>query len=215
MMPRSASLPTHARPGLDTCAVLRLLLASVIALAACTSNERRGHRRPPARRRNAHHSDARATPTIVFPPFVNELIGRLVQDMVFDRLAEIDTMLTTIGDKSFTPRLATKLDVGARLAVDRVLDRSARALARRKAGHCASDVRYSFNVFTDPEGRVASRAAARRTSTRCRFATRSTAVVWFKRRTPEQFYDVAYQLVIIPEHVYGAIPLEQLHTSES
>ena len=36
----------------------------------------------------------------------------------------------------------------------------------------------------------------------------------FKKHTPEQFYDVAYQLIIIPEHVYGGIPVDQLRTSE-
>ena len=41
-----------------------------------------------------------------------------------------------------------------------------------------------------------------------------TAVAWFKKRTPEQFYDLVYQLVPVPQHVYGSIPLEQLHTSE-
>jgi peptide/nickel transport system substrate-binding protein len=42
-----------------------------------------------------------------------------------------------------------------------------------------------------------------------------TAVVWFKKHTPEQFYDVAYQLAIVPEHIYGAIPDSALRTSEA
>src|SRR5262249_31349371 len=37
---------------------------------------------------------------------------------------------------------------------------------------------------------------------------------FFKKRLPEQFYDVAYQLFIVPEHVYGKVPLEALRTSE-
>src|SRR5512138_2265490 len=44
--------------------------------------------------------------TDLFPPYVNESNGRIVQDLVFDRLAEIDQALTTVGDKTFSPRLA-------------------------------------------------------------------------------------------------------------
>src|SRR6476619_6801554 len=83
----------------------RLLFASVIALAACTSKEKA-----------ASSSAGEAGGTLIiptsgdavdlFPPYVNEATGRLVQDMVFDRLAEIDTSLTTVGDKTFTPRIA-------------------------------------------------------------------------------------------------------------
>src|SRR4051794_26395503 len=44
----------------------------------------------------------------LFPPLVNEETSRWVEDQLFDRLAEIDSALTTVGDKGFTPRLATK-----------------------------------------------------------------------------------------------------------
>jgi peptide/nickel transport system substrate-binding protein len=39
-------------------------------------------------------------------------------------------------------------------------------------------------------------------------------VIWFKKHTPEQFYDVAYQLYIVPEHVYGSTPFDKLRTSD-
>src|SRR5205807_3734910 len=41
-----------------------------------------------------------------------------------------------------------------------------------------------------------------------------TAVVWFHRRTPQQFYDFTYQTRLLPEHVLKAIPREKLATSE-
>src|SRR6478672_4896486 len=44
----------------------------------------------------------------IFPPAVVDLTGRLVQDQVFDRLAEIGEDLNTVGDKGFSPRLAQK-----------------------------------------------------------------------------------------------------------
>src|SRR5947199_10336059 len=45
--------------------------------------------------------------TDLFPPLVNEANARVVQDLVFDQLAEIGQDMSTVGDKGFTPRLAT------------------------------------------------------------------------------------------------------------
>src|SRR5262249_37539008 len=76
----------------------------------------------------------------------------------------------------------------------------------------AADVRYSVKVFTDPK--VASPAASLLLNIDSVSVKDSlTAVVWFKKHTPEQFYDVAYQLYIVPEHVYGRVPLDSLRTS--
>jgi peptide/nickel transport system substrate-binding protein len=41
-----------------------------------------------------------------------------------------------------------------------------------------------------------------------------TAVAWYKKRTPAQFYDFVYQVAIVPEHVYGAVPRGALKTSD-
>ena len=42
----------------------------------------------------------------VFPPYVSDLVGHIVQDLVYERLAEIGPDLQTVGDKGFTPLLA-------------------------------------------------------------------------------------------------------------
>jgi len=190
---------------------LRPLLASVIALAACTSNEKA-----------ATSSAGEAGGTLIiptsgdasdlFPPFVGEAVGRAIQDMVFDRLAEIDTTLTTVGDKTFTPHIARSWTWAPdSLSIAFSIDPRARWHDGKPV--LASDIRYTFNVFNDPK--VGSPVAPTLTNLDSVTVRDSlTAVVWFKRHTPEQFYDVAYQLVIIPEHVYGSIPVEQLHTSE-
>jgi peptide/nickel transport system substrate-binding protein len=39
-------------------------------------------------------------------------------------------------------------------------------------------------------------------------------VAWFRRRTPEQFYDLVYQVVIVPEHILSNTPAAQLKTAE-
>jgi len=155
---------------------------------------------------------ASADATDVFPPYVGDQTGRVVQDLVFERLAEIGQDLATVGDKGFTPLLAKSWTWAPdSLSIAFSLDPRARWHDGKPV--TARDVRYSFNVFTDPKvGSPIAPLLANLDSVSVRDS--STAVVWFKRHTPEQFYDVAYQLIIMPEHVYGAIPPEQLRTSE-
>jgi peptide/nickel transport system substrate-binding protein len=190
----------------------RLLLpAAVFALAACTSNDQ-----PRASSSTADVGGTIVVPTLsdagnIFPPFVDDLYGRMVQDLVFDRLAEIDSTLVTTGDKSFTPRLAEKWTWAAD-SLSIAFSINPRARWHDGKPVTASDVRYSFRTFVDPK--VASPSAPLFSNIdSVSVRDPQTAVVWFKRRIAEQFYDVAYQLVVFPEHVYGSIPADQLRNS--
>jgi peptide/nickel transport system substrate-binding protein len=148
----------------------------------------------------------------LFPPYVSDATGRMVQDLVFDRLAEIGPDLGTVGDKTFTPRLAKSWSWAPdSLSIAFSLDPRARWQDGQPV--TANDVRYSFRTFADPKvGSPVAPLLANLDSVSLRDSL--TPVVWFKKHTPEQFYDVAYQLIIMPEHVYGSVPVEQLHTSE-
>ena len=147
----------------------------------------------------------------LFPPYVGDVNGRIVQDLVFDRLAEIDHSLTTVGDKTFTPRLAKHWTWGPdSLSIAFEIDPGARWHDGKPV--TAKDVQYSFRVFTDPKaGSPVASLLSNLDSVSVRDSL--TAVVWFKKHTPEQFYDVAYQLIVMPEHVYGSVPMDQLHSS--
>jgi peptide/nickel transport system substrate-binding protein len=150
---------------------------------------------------------------IAFPPLVEDNGGKLVQDLIFDRLAEIGDNLTTVGDKSFTPRLAEKWDWSKdSLSIAFSINPKARWHDGKPV--TAADVRYTFRIFTDS---VVGSSAAPTLQNIDSVSVRDslTAVVWFKKRTPEQFYDVAYQLPIVPEHVYGSIPSKDLRTSDA
>ncbi len=139
--------------------------------------------------------------------------GRLVQDLVFDRLAEIDDDLHTVGDKSFTPRLAEKW-TWAPDSLSIAFSINPRARWHDGLPVTAADVRYSVKTFLDPK--VASSAAsAMQNIDSVSVRDSLTAVVWFKRHTPEQFYDLAYQVLVFPEHVYGKILPESLRTSDA
>ena len=186
-----------------------LLLASAALVTSCGGGE--GTRSAGETPGGTIIISAAGDATDLFPPYVSEANGRIVQDLVFDRLAEIDQSLTTVGDKTFSPRLAKHWTWAAdSLSIAFEIDPRARWHDGKPV--TARDVGYSFRAFTDPK--VASPVAPLLANVDSVSVPDSlTAVVWFRKHTPEQFYDVAYQLIIMPEHVYGSIPMDQLHTS--
>lgn len=152
-----------------------------------------------------------ADPASLYPPSVIDLTGRLITDQIFDRLAEISQDLGTVGDKGFSPRLAQKW-TWAKDSMSIAFSIDPRARWHDGKPVTAKDVQFSLKAFKDPK--FASPVASLITNLDSVHVQDSlTAVVWFKKHTPEQFYDVAYQLVILPEHVYGGIPADQMRTS--
>src|SRR3954465_5324210 len=78
------------------------LLASTLTLAACGSSDQS---RSSSTGVTAAAGGTLIVPILgdavdVFPPYVGDLYGRVVQDQVFDRLAEIDSALNTRSDKT-------------------------------------------------------------------------------------------------------------------
>jgi peptide/nickel transport system substrate-binding protein len=187
-----------------------VLIACALLASACAGRETSSATNAPG---GTIIIAAAGDPSDLFPAYVNDENGRIVQDLVFDRLAEIDQSLTTIGDKAFTPRLARRW-AWAPDSLSVAFEIDPRARWHDGQPVTARDVRYSYRVFLDPKvGSPVAPLLSNLDSVSVRDSL--TAVVWFKKRTPEQFYDVAYQLIVMPEHVYGSIPMEQLHTSEA
>lgn len=148
----------------------------------------------------------------IFPPLKYEIVGAAVMDQLYDRLADIGDDLNTIGDKGFKPMLADSWDWSRdSLSIAFHLDPRARWHDGQPVR--ASDVRYSFKVFSDTAvGSTASPEISNVDSVSVRDSL--TAVVWYKHRRPEQFYDFVYQIYILPEHVLKDIPPAQLRTSD-
>lgn len=153
-----------------------------------------------------------ADPVDVFPPYTGDQSGAAVRDLVFDRLAQIGPDLSTLGDKGFTPQLANSWTWSPdSMSIAFSIDPKARWHDGKSV--TAADVKYSFRAFTDPK--AASPVAPLLTNIdSVSVRDSSTAVFFFKKHLPEQFYDVAYQLYIVPEHVYGKVPFDSLRTSE-
>jgi peptide/nickel transport system substrate-binding protein len=148
----------------------------------------------------------------IFPPHVYEGIGANVRDQLYDRLADMGDDLNTIGDKGFTPHLADSWDwAHDSLSITFHIDPRARWHDGQRVS--ASDVRYSFRIFTDTlVGSSVSPEISNIDSVSVRDSL--TAVVWYKQKRPEQFYDFVYQIYIMPEHVLKSVPPAQLRTSD-
>jgi peptide/nickel transport system substrate-binding protein len=153
-----------------------------------------------------------AEPGSILPGLYSTSIERQVTDLLFDRLAEIGDGLNSIGDKGFKPQLATRWEWSPdSLSIVFHLDPRARWHDGQPVR--ATDVRYSVNLIKDPAfGSPMASSTTNVDSVSVRDSL--TAVAHFKRHTPEQFFDLVYQVSIVPEHILGNTPPAQLKTAE-
>lgn len=149
---------------------------------------------------------------ILFPPLAANATARAVVDNVFDHLADIGPELNVVGDAGFTPRLARSWSWGAdSLSIAFALD--PRARWHDGTPVTARDVAFTHALYRDAA--VAAPAAsliANIDSVTVRDSL--TAVFWFARRAPDQFYEATYQMVVLPEHLLGTVPRGELRSAE-
>jgi peptide/nickel transport system substrate-binding protein len=148
----------------------------------------------------------------LFPALVTDETAAFITTQIFDHLADIGDDMATISDVGFTPRLAKSWDWSRdSTSITYHIDPAARfhdGVPVRSA-----DVRYSFRLINEPA--LASPLAPLVTNIDSVSTPDSlTATFWFKKHLPEEFYDVAYQIFIVPEHVYGKVKPADMNTSE-
>src|SRR5688572_10638607 len=140
-----------------------------------------------------------AEPTTFLPPLLVGAHEKVIADQVFDMLAEIGPDLNTYGDAGFTPRLAESWQWSAD-SMSILFRLNPRARWHDGPSVTSSDVRFSLDLYTDPK--VGARTAGVFADVDSISTPDSlTAVVWYARRSPEQFYDVVYNLMVMPEHL--------------
>jgi peptide/nickel transport system substrate-binding protein len=192
--------PSFARPSVS------LLTAIVLTLAACQPkpNSQAGGSGSVI---IATGADADA----LVPPIVRGLTGKQIIDQIFDYLADPPATLNTVGDAGFTPRLARSWTWSKdSLAITFALNPSARWHDGRPVR--AGDVRFTFDLLKDPL--TASAIASSLKSVDSISVTDSlTATAWFNRRTPEQFFDLVYNVAVLPEHLLATVPRDRLAES--
>jgi peptide/nickel transport system substrate-binding protein len=153
-----------------------------------------------------------AEPTTLLPPLQGTIIEKQITDLLFDRLADIGNDLNTVGDKGFVPQLAERWD-WAPDSTWIAFHLNPKARWHDGVPVRASDVRYSVQLIKDPAlGSPALPLVTNIDSVAVRDSL--TAVAYFHRHTPEQFYDLVYQVSIVPEHLLHNTPPAQLKTAE-
>ncbi|MGH7696777.1 MAG: ABC transporter substrate-binding protein, partial [Gemmatimonadaceae bacterium] len=147
----------------------------------------------------------------VLPALVYTTVGKMVTDLIYEPLADIGDSLNAIGDRGFTPRLAKTWTWAAdSQSIAFHIDPAAKWQDGRPVR--SPDVKFSHSLFVDP---VIHSISASNLSNVDSITTPDslTAVVWFKGRSPEQFFDFVYNLRVMPEHVLGNVPRDKLGDS--
>ncbi|MCA0376988.1 MAG: peptide ABC transporter substrate-binding protein [Gemmatimonadetes bacterium] len=184
------------------------LLALATTLAACSSGERAA---PAGDDGGTLIVAVAGEPSTLFPPRVEGTIDAAVVGTMFERLADIGPALETIGDEGFTPVLARSWRWAPdSLSIAFTLDSTARW--HDGAPLRAEDVRFTWRVYADDSVAANERDLIGNIDS-VSVPDARTAVVWFKRRTPQQFYDATYHMKILPSHRLDSIPFARLATS--
>jgi peptide/nickel transport system substrate-binding protein len=148
---------------------------------------------------------------VLFPPLTISLMGKQIDDQVFDNLADVGPALNTVGDAGFTPRLADRWRWSPDSSfVEFHINPDAKWHDGVPVG--SSDVRFTFQLVKDTS--LASPLASNLDNVDSVTVPDSlTAVVWFHQRLPDEFYKVASPIAILPEHLLSKTAPASLHQS--
>lgn len=152
-------------------------------------------------------------PDILVPALVQSTQGAQVLDMVYDRLADIGDSLNILNDVGFTPRLADRWTWSAD-SLSIAFHINPNAKWHDGVPVRSGDVRFTVSSIKDPTlGSPAAAVIGNIDSVTA--PDSSTAVFWFHRRSPQQFFDAVYQLPIMPEHIWKNIPPASWRASDA
>ncbi len=149
---------------------------------------------------------ATGEPATLLPPVAEQAVERDIHDQLFLKLADIGAAGNTVGDAGFEPQLADRWTWTDPLTLSFHLD----PRARWHDGHpvTADDVAFTFTAYRDSAlaspfaaglARIASVTAA----------DSATAVVRFRERYPEMFYDAVYHARILPAHLLRELAFDR------
>lgn len=202
-MPGPSLLPSTPR------LVASLLLAACTGIAMLTGCER------PEECRGEYCGTlifvAGGDPDILLPPVSEQTTSRDIADQIFLKLADLSIDGTTVGEAGFTPVLARSWEWEDSLTL--VFHIDPRAHWQDGRAVTGADVAFTFDAYTDPT--VNSPARVPLSRLRSVIARDSlTAVVRFRERYPEMFYDAVYHMRVLPAHLLHTVPRDRWATAE-
>src|SRR5687768_15550967 len=188
------------------------LAALLLTALACTTADQPSSSTADTARGGTVVISVGGDPDGLFPPIHATTTGKAVSDQTYDHLADLGPELNTVGDAGFTPRLAKSWRWSPdSLSIEFQVDPRARWHDGRPVR--ASDVAFTHALYKDPA--TASPTAPLIASIDSVTAPDSlTAVFWFGKRSPIQFYESTMLMAILPEHALKGIRGQTLRTSE-
>jgi peptide/nickel transport system substrate-binding protein len=189
----------------------RLAVLLLIALG-CTGADRSSSSTADSARGGTVVIAVGGDPDGLFPPTLSTTTGKAVTDQTYDHLADLGPELNTVGDAGFQPRLAQSWRWSPdSLSIEFHLDPRARWHDGMPVR--ASDVVFTHALFKDTA--TASPTAPLIASIDSVTAPDSlTAVFWFAKRGPIQFFEATIPMVILPEHALKGARGQALRTSD-
>ena len=133
-----------------------------------------------------------------------------IADLLFLRLARLGPTLVTAGDRGFVPQLARSWTRRDPLTL--VFELDPRARWHDGVPVTARDLTWSFTRAKDP-GLAPAHATALRWVREITADGDGRVIVRFTKRYPTQFFDVTWQLPILPAHLLDTIPAGSLSSS--
>lgn len=140
-------------------------------------------------------------PDFLIQPLISTTASKAVNDQLFEALAELGPEMNTMGDGGFKPRLARRWTWSTdSLSIAFEID--PRARWHDGAPVRAADVKLGYELLADSA--VHSPQAPNVLEVDSVTVRDSlTAVAWFHRRSLDQFFIVAYNIIAMPEHLLG------------
>ncbi len=184
------------------------ILALLVSAVACSDNKSSNSS---SAARDVLTISTPADADALIPPLVQTTQGKQAVDLIFDYLAEPVSTLETVGDAGFRASLAKSWSWSSdSLSVAFAID----ARARWHDGYPvrANDVKFSYGLYVDP-ATASPHADDFKGIDSVSVRDSLTAVVWWSKRNPEQFFQIAYGLAILPEHLLAGEPRATLATS--
>src|SRR6476659_3963684 len=142
-------------------------------------------------------------PDVLFPPLTATTTGQQITDLVYDHLADLGTSLNTVGDEGFTPHLA-KIWTWSPDSLSIQFHLDPRAKWHDGLPVRASDVAFTYAIYTD-SATASPRAPLVASIDSVTAPDSLTAVFWFSKRSPTQFFEATDPMVILPEHALQGI----------
>jgi peptide/nickel transport system substrate-binding protein len=194
---------------MDMAAVNYFRLICVLAIVGCTGSEAASLKDSGGTLVIA----AGCSPDVLSPSLVSSVQAAEMTDLIYDRLADIGDSLNIVNDAGFRPRLADRW-TWSRDSLRIAFHVNPRAKWHDGERVRSSDVRFTFRSTIDST--LGSPVAALLNNIdSVSTPDSSTAVFWFHRRSPQQFYDATYQLRIMPGHVWRGVPPSAWRASEA